>query len=188
MMRKRKYIDRISPLKKVIIVTGLLLSLFVGGVAIRVVVNTLRNYDHPYLFGFTFGTLGLAGGWYAAKKLRSEIAVTAQMHQYYYQIKWMIYAPFIGLTMLLAKQINTQFLTNKKCRDYIVTKKIYIESSIRQRERFAVLINVNGKIYKFFTHYDDWQSVSVGQKRKVCLHQSEIGFGFVTYMMNDAHK
>lgn len=110
---KNRSFEEISRLKKFTVKTGIFVLLFGGMFAAIVAIYNFKNYDNPYLFGFTFGTIGLLTGLFIAKKIKSKILISQQMQQNYFQLTMYVAIGFIGLALLLGQKSNT-LLSSKK--------------------------------------------------------------------------
>jgi hypothetical protein len=177
--QKSKSFDNVSRLKKVVVVTGIFVSLFGGIFAALVAIDNFKNYDSPYLFGFVFGTIGLLAGLLAASKLKSKIIINQKMQQDYIPLTILIVTGFIGIAMLLGQRANTLLSTKEKCDNYLVADKIFKEGGYRVAELNILEINVDGVHHRFKTKKKYWQTVTVGQQVNVCIYNSKIGFDFI---------
>jgi hypothetical protein len=180
-MTKQKYnpFDNVSILKKVIVVTGIFVSLFGGMFASIVAIDNFKNYDKPYLFGFTFGTIGLLTGLITAKRLKSKILINQKMQQNYSQLTIFILAGFIGLFLLLGQHANTILSTNDKCDNYSVVDKVFRKGGFRRVELNILVINVDGVYHRYITKSNYWQTISTGQQINACIYKSRIGFDYL---------
>lgn len=178
--QKHKPFDNVSRQKKVIIVTGIFVSLFGGIFAAIVAIENFKNYDSPYLFGFTLGTIGLLAGLFVANKLKPNIIINQKMQQNYYQLKMFIATGFIGIAMLLGQQVNTLLSTKEKCDNYSITDKIFRKGGYRRAELNILVINVDGVSHRIITNPNYWQTVAVSQQINACIYNSKIGFDYLT--------
>lgn len=177
--QKNKPSDNVSRLKKVVVVTGIFVSLFGGMFAAIVAIDNFKNYDSPYLFGFLFGIIGLVAGLLVANKLKSHIIINHKIQQNYSLFTIHIATGFIGLAMLLGQLTNTTFATKLKCDNYTLANKLFRKGGYNQIELNILVINVDGVYHRFITNPNYWQSVTVGQQVNVCIYKSKIGFDFI---------
>jgi uncharacterized protein YacL len=178
--QKNKSFDNVNRLKKVIVVIGILVTLFGGMLAAIVAIDNFKNYESPYLFGFVFGTIGLLIGLLIAIKLKQKIIINRQMQQNYYKAIMFIATGFMGMFMLLGQQANTIFSTKEKCDNYFVVDKIFRKSGHKQREINIIVINIDGVLHKINTNHNYWQTVPVGQQIMTCIYKSKIGFDYLS--------
>lgn len=72
-IQENKNSNKVSPLKKAVIITAIIVLLLGGIVAAIIAIRSFRNYFHPYLFGFTCGSIGLLIGLFVSNRLKSKI-------------------------------------------------------------------------------------------------------------------
>ena len=177
---KNKPFDNVSRLKKVVVVTGIFVSLIGGILAAVFAIWNFQNYNSPYLFGFVFGTIGLLAGLFFANKLKTTIIINQKMQQNYYQLTIYIATGFIGIVMLLGQQANTLLSTKEKCDNYLITDKVFRKGGYRRADLNILVINVEGVAHRIITNPNYWQTVSVGQQINACIYSSIIGFDYLT--------
>jgi hypothetical protein len=177
--QKNKPFDNISRLKKVVVVTGIFVSMFGGMFAAIVAIDNFKNYENPYLFGFTFGTIGLLIGLFTAKKIKSKILINQKMQQNYSQLTIFIVTGFIGLVLLLGQNANTILSTKEKYDNYLVVDKVFRKGGYRRVELNILVLNIDGVYHRYITNPNYWQTVSVGQQINACIYKSTIGFDYL---------
>jgi hypothetical protein len=169
--------------EKVVVVSGIFVSLFGGIFAAAVAIDNFKNYNNPYLFGFVFGTIGLLIGLFVAKKLKSEITKIVSniknMQQSYFYPTFAITSGCIGLLILFGEKLNTSLSTQEKCDNYFITEKIFSERASRRAELNVLVINVDGTYHRIITKQKYWQNVSVGEQINACNYKSKIGFDYI---------
>lgn len=177
--QKIKSFDNVSRLKKIIVLTGIFVSLF-GGIFMAIVaIDNFKNYDNPYLFSFIFGTIGLLTGLFIARKIKSAILLNQKMQQNYFQLSIFILTGFIGLFLLIGQNVNTILSNKEKCNNYAVVDKIFRKGGFRRAELNIFVINVDGVYHKYITKPNYWQTISTGQQIDVCIYKSRIGFNYI---------
>ena len=179
MNQKNKPFDNVSRQKKLIVVTGIFVSLFGGMFAAIVAIDNFKNYDNPYLFGFVFGTIGLLTGLFIARKIKSAILINQKMQQNYSQLTIFILTGFIGLFLLLGQNANTILSNKEKCDNYSVVDKIFRKGGYKRAELNILVINIDGVYHKYITKPNYWQTISTGQQIEVCIYKSIIRFDYL---------
>jgi len=177
--QKIKSFDNVSRLKKIIVVTGIFVSLFGGMFMAIVAIDNFKNYDKPYLFGFIFGTIGLLTGLFIARKIKPSILINQKMQQNYSQLTIFILTGFIGLFLLIGQKANTILSNKEKCNNYAVVDKIFRKGGYRRVELNILVINVDGVYHRYITNRNYWQTISTGQQIDVCIYKSVIGFDYL---------
>ena len=174
-----KSFDNVSRLKKIIVVTGIFVSLF-GGIFMAIVaIDNFKNYDKPYLFGFIFGTIGLLTGILIARKIKYSILINQKMQQNYSQLTIFILVGFIGLFLFIGQNANTILSDKLKCDKYAVIDKIFRKGGFRRAELNIFIINIDGIYHRYIAKPNYWQTVSTGQHVDVCIYKSRIGFDYI---------
>jgi uncharacterized protein YneF (UPF0154 family) len=182
MTKQNKPFDNVSRLEKIVVYTAILVSVFGGMFAAIAAINNFKNYDNPYFFGFSFGIIGLIGGLFVAKRLKTRIVINQKMQEVFYVSTIYIAIGFIGLTMLVGQYANNYLATKDKCDSYYVADKIFKKGgSGRHRgvELNILVVNVGGVNHRIITNNSYWQTVSVGQQIGVCIYKSVIGFDYI---------
>ena len=176
---KKREIQNIIRLKKTTVVTGTLVSVFGGMFAAIVAIDNFRNYDTPYLFGLTFGFVGLLTGLYVATKIKSSIILNQTMKQNYSLLKLYFSFGFIGAAMLIGQYANHATSIKATCQNYTVVDKIFRKEGYKTVELNILVIDVDGTKKTYDTNRSYWKSVSIGDQINVCLYKSKIGFDFI---------
>lgn len=172
--------ENVTRLKKVAVVTCFFVSLVGGMFAGIVSISKFENYISPYLFGFTFGTLGFIIGIYVAKRIKQHVILNPIMRSNYSQLTGLFSVGFIGFCMLLGFYLNNSTSTIEKCDNFNVVDKIYHEGGFRRPELNILVVNVDGENRRILCNPNYWQTISVGQQIKVCVYKSKIGFDYLT--------
>jgi hypothetical protein len=177
--QKNKPFDNVNRQKKVIVVTGFFVSLFGGMFSSVVAIDNFKNYENPYLFGFTFGTIGLLTGFIIARKIKSKVLINQKTQQNYSILTIFILTGFIGLFLFLGQNVNKTLSSKDKCENYFVVDKIFRKEGYKQVELNIIVINIDGVNFKYITNSNYWQTISIGQQIEVCIYKSIIGFDFL---------
>jgi hypothetical protein len=172
--------EKPSTLKQVVVVTGLFVFLFGGILAAIVGVDNFKNYDHPYLFGFTFGTLGLLAGLFVTIKIKPYVILNPKMLTNYSSLTIMFIVGFIGSFMLGGHYFNSTISTLYKCDTFIVIDKEFYKGGFRQPEKNILILSVEGVSKRLLCRQNYWQTISVGQTANACIYKSPIGFDYLT--------
>jgi hypothetical protein len=178
--QKIKSFDNVSRLKKIIVVTGIFVSLFGGMFMAIIAIDNFKNYDNPYLFGFTFGTLGLLSGLLLARKIKPYVILNPKMLTNYSSLSIMFTIGFIGISMLGGQYFNTTTSTLYKCDTFIVLDKEFYKGGFRRPEKNILILNVEGVSKRLLCRQNFWQTISVGQTTNACIYKSPIGFDYLT--------
>ncbi len=175
-MTKQNKIDynNVTVLKKVLVMTGLFVSLFGGLFASVVSISKFQNYTHPYIFGFTFGIIGLIIGFYVAKKLKPHIVLNPKMLLNYFNFSIMFSVGFIGIFMLAGQFLNNGTSKLYKCDNFVIVDKKYSKGGFRRPELNILIANIDGKNHRILCQYNYWQRISIGQKVNICIYDSLI--------------
>lgn len=166
-----------SPLKKTIVVTGLLISLFGGLFASIVAIDNFRNYDSPYLFGVSVGAVGFIICLIVARKMKPYVLLNPTMLTNYFQVTLMFSVGFIGASLYCGQIINSRISTLYKCDNFIVVDK-YQEEGPRRVEKNILIIDVDGEYKRLLCRSNYWNSASIGQEVNVCIYKSPIKFDY----------
>ena len=171
-------IPKPSMLKKVSVITAFFIFLF-GGIFIAVIaISKFQNYDHPWLFAFTFGSIGIITGIVFGKKIKRYIILNPTMLSNYSQFIVLISAGFVGLSMWLGQMINSQLSYLNRCDNFIVEGKEFHKGGYRKPETRILIFNIDGRTQRLICGEKFWRSLSVGQPAKVCIYNGKIGFDY----------
>lgn len=165
-----------STFKKVIVIFGYFTSLFGGMFAAIVAVYNYKNYIHPYEFTLCCASFGLVAGLYFAKLLKPYIILNKTMLSNYSNLTIQFSIGFIGGFMLLGYYFNSTISSQLKCDEFSVLKTEHHNGGFRQPERNILYVDIEGKIETILCSRDFWSGVSIGQKVKLCIYNSPIGF------------
>jgi hypothetical protein len=178
MSKRKKYkTGEPSLLKKVVVVTGLFVSLFGGTFAAIVSIDDFKNYDSPYLSAFTFGTFGLVIGLIVARKIRPYVI---EMVSDYSHFTLMFIVGFIGGFMLVGHYFNSTISALYKCDMFYVSDKAFHKGGHRRLELSILILNIDGKNQGLLCRQNYWQAISIGQTANACIFKSPIGFDYTT--------
>ena len=164
--------------KKAVISYGIIIWSFVGLIASGFVLENIKNYNSPYLFGSIFLSIGIITGTLIAKKLKSKLAINRTMKLKYDGFTIKIVFGFIGLSLLLGQIVNSFLSTKVKCDNYAVKEKYEPGRSTRTRN-YILAFNVDGVYYRYSTRYQYWKTISVDQQVNICTYKSKMGFDFI---------
>ncbi|MBK7289042.1 MAG: hypothetical protein IPI78_01665 [Chitinophagaceae bacterium] len=183
-IQENKNSNKVSPLKKAVIITAIIVLLLGGIVAAIIAIRSFRNYFHPYLFGFTCGSIGLLIGLFVSNRLKSKIFFSPSKGMNYFRTIMCITPGIIGLTLLLGEYSNRQFAAKEKCADYSIVEKTFIKKGHKTPELNILVIDVEGTHRKIITSPEYFRSVYKGKQINACIHKGRIGFDFLT-LTND---
>lgn len=169
------------------IVVAVILSIFIGIFGAIVGIDKIRNYYHPYIFGLIFGGIGVVLGIWFAKKVKRHIAVNPQTKQNYIAVILFIATGFFGVFLMTGSFINQGLSKIDKCDRYQVINKFRKESRFRQPEVNSLIVDLNGKSFRLICSRDYWFRTSIGQEIDLCLHNSKLGFDFIS-ITNDKKR
>lgn len=173
--KKDKY-SNVSTAKKILVTFGLFASMFGGMFSAIVAVDKYKNYLHPYIFTFLFGLIGLTIGLYVAKKIKPHIILNKTMLSNYYLLTIQFSVGFIGGFMLLGHYINSSISTQTKCDEFTVVDTEYNKGGYRRPELNILYIDIDGQTQNMLCRHKYFNSISIGQKVRVCIYKSPIGF------------
>ncbi len=173
--KKDKY-SNVSTLKKVIVTLGYFVIQFGGIFATVIAVDNYKNYIHPYSFTFLFGTIGFAIGLYISHLIKSYVIINSTMLHNYITLKTGFSMGIAGCFILLGFYFNSAISTQAKCDEFYIVDTEYNKGGYRQPERNIIYVDIDGKIETFLCRRDFWLHVTSGQKVKVCIYNSPIGF------------
>jgi hypothetical protein len=156
------------------------LSVMTGILTSVIGINNIQNYYHPYWFGLVFGGVGLMIGIWTALKIKPIIAVNQRLkNDYYLQIMY-ISIGFFGLFLMSGSFLNQSLSTIDKCDNFPVIDKYRQESRFRQPEINSLIVNINGESHRVICSYEYWSRTSVGQNINLGVHESKLGFDYLT--------
>ena len=173
--KKDKY-SNVSTLKKVVVTVGLFTSLFGGMFAAIVAVDNYKNYISPYSFTFLCGGIGLVVGLYVARLIKPYVILNKTMLSNYYLLTIQFSLGFIGGFMLLGYYFNSAISSQVKCDEFSIVDTEYTKGGYRRPERNIIYVDIDRKIETFLCSRNFWVNVGSGQKVKVCIYDSPIGF------------
>jgi hypothetical protein len=179
--KRTKYNSKIPlTLKKAIVVTGPFVFLFGGMFATIVSVDNFKNYDSPYLFVFTFGSLGLVVGLIVASKIKQYVILNPIMETNYSTLTIMFSVGFIGGFILVGHLFNSTISNLYKCDTFYVSGKEFHKGGFRRPELNVLILDIEGKNQQLYCRQNYWQTISIGQTASACIHKSPIGFNYTT--------
>lgn len=167
-----------KPLLWIAILT--LLSVFGGIFTLIVGISNIQNYYHPYWFGFIFGGPGLAIGIWIALRFKPIIAVNQRMKNDYYLPIIFLSIGFLGLFLITGSFLNQRLSHIDNCDNFPVIAKYRQESRFRQPEINSLVVDINGESHRIICSRDYWYMTSIGDNIDLCLHTSQLGFGFIS--------
>ncbi len=168
--------ENVSNLKKIIVVVSLFTILFGGMFSAIVAIHSFKNYNNPYIFGFTFGMIGLLIGIFIATKIKPYVLLNSIMQSNYSNFKFIFALGFIGHFLLVGFYLNDSLSTLNDCKRYIVINKEYRKGGRRQPELHVLILKIKGENCRLLSKPDYWKSILIGQEITVCDYKSRIGF------------
>ena len=162
------------------IVITAILSIFIGMYGAMIGIDKVRNYYHPYLFGLIFGGIGVIIGIWFAKKVKRHIAVDPQTKQNYVAVILSIATGFFGVSLMLGSFLNQGLSEIDKCDKYQVINKYRQERRLKQPEINSLVVDLKGKSIRLVCSHNYWFRTSNGQEIDLCLHNSKLGFDFIS--------
>jgi hypothetical protein len=162
------------------IVIAVISSIFIGIFGAIVGIDKIRNYYHPYLFGLIFGGIGVIIGIWFSKKVKRHIAVNLRTKQNYVPVIMFIATGLFGVSLMLGSFLNQGLSEIEKCDRYQVINKYRQESRFRQPEINSLVVDLNGKSFRLVCSRNYWIRTAIGQRIDLCLHNSKLGFDFIS--------
>jgi hypothetical protein len=170
--------EKKKPLIWIMIAT--FLSVMTGILTSVIGINKIQNYYHPYWFGLIFGGVGLLSGIWTALKIKPIIAVNHRMKNDYILPIVYISIGFFGLFLMTGSFLNQSLSTIGKCDSFPVIDKCRQASRFRQPEINSLVVNINGEAHRLICSQVYWFRTSVGQNINLCIHESKLGFDYLT--------
>lgn len=158
----------------------LILSIFIGIFGAIIGIDKIKNFDHPYLFGLIFGSVGVIIGIWVAIKLKRHIALNPHVKQNYVIVIIFIATGFFGVSLMLSTFLNLRLSDIDKCERYQVINKYRQEYRFRQSEVNSLVVDINGKSCTLVCSREYWIRTSIGDNIDLCLHKSKLGFDFIS--------
>jgi len=162
------------------IIVATILSIMIGILTSVIGISKIQNYYHPYWFGLIFGGVGLMTGIWTAKKIKPIIAVNQRLKNNYFLPRMYISIGFFGLFLMTGSFLNQGLSIINKCDNFLVIDKYRQESRFRQPEINSLVVNIDGESHRLICSRDFWLKISVGQSINLCLHESKLGFDYLT--------
>ncbi len=175
--------SKISSLKIILIIFGLVIFTIWGLVATVISFIEFENYFHPYLFCFCFGIPGLIIGILIAIRIKSAICFTQKMHDEYNKTPVSIVFGFIGTLLFIGVLLNQSFSHVQTVADYKVVDKVFNQGKSRQLSIIKLYVEIDGKINILSCNKRYWDSVRIGQEISISYIKSQIGFDYL--VLND---
>ena len=179
---KKQDIDEISKQKRTLMLTFLIISIIIGFITSVIAITKFENYIQPYLFGFTFGGIGLLIGLFVFQKYAppfKKINPRARIEDIIFVAIFFSFG-FIGSCMFLVQYLNHSTSKLEKCDNFTVVDKFYRKGKGRMRELNYLYINIDGQIQKMSCRrHTYWETISIGQRISVCVYNSKIGFDYL---------
>lgn len=171
--------NKISTYRKVFVITCLIASIIWGIMGSVISIVKFVNYNHPYIFGFILGTLGLIIGIIISIKFKQRICISQKMYSDYVRTPIFIVAGFIGTFLYLGVNLNQSLSSIEKCDNYEVIDKLFIQGRSRQPSKINLYLNVEGKVIVLACNKKYWDTVAIGQTVNICFYKSKIGFDYI---------
>ena len=179
-MKKKQ--EKKPPMWTVILI---LISVF-GGIIMSIYgIHNIQNYYHPYWFGLTFGGSGLIFGVLVAMKLKPIIAVNQRLKKDFHVPIMFISAGFFGLFLLAGSLLNGSLSEVDSCDKFPLIKKYKQEYRYaRSADVNSLVVNIKGDSHRLVCSYNYWIRTSIGQDIELSIHNSKLGFDYIT-VIND---
>lgn len=177
MARKKNIEEKKPPLWILIMI---FLSMITGIFTSVIGICKIENYFHPYWFGLIFGGIGLLFGLVVSNKVKPYIAINQRIKSEFGMTIMYISSGFIGVFLMSGALLNQSFSSIEKCDKFYVINKYRQESRFRMPEINSLVVNINGESYRIICSRDYWYRASIGQNIDLCLHNSVLGFDFVS--------
>jgi hypothetical protein len=162
------------------IVLLIILSVF-GGIFTAIVgINNIKNYYNPYLFGLIFGGLGLIIGIWIAMKLKPIIAVNKRIRNDYFLPIMFFSIGLFGLFLMIGSFLNKGLSNIDNCDKFQIVNKYRQEYRYLRPEINSIVVSINGDSKRLVCSYRYWIRASISQNIDLCIHESKLGFDFIT--------
>jgi len=174
--QQKEAYSKISTPKKAFVIFGFFGVLFGGIFAFIISVDKIRNYLHPYIFSFLLGIIGLRVGRFIAKQIKPYVIINKKMLANYSMLTFQFSLGFIGLFILVGHYVNFHISKQTKCDQFTVLNNLYIKGGHRRPEFNILYVDIAGKTEKLLCSHNYWNSITKGQKVRICIYKSPIGF------------
>ena len=164
--------------KQIIVLLFFYISLFGGLLASVIAAIKFENYDNPYLFGLTFGTLGLISGFLVGRKIKPYVILNLTMNSNYLYASFLFSFGFIGSFLLIGHYINLSLSKLDYCANYIILNKELIRGGRHTVSKNILVLSSSTRNTNILCDLDYWNNVKIGQKVNLCYYESLIGFNY----------
>lgn len=175
----------IRPTTLVIVIISI--AFFTSIVTTVIAISKIENYCSPYLFGLSFGSIGILFGTIISLKLKSIIAVNQRLINNYFPTVIIISIAFFGPTLLLSSMINESSSTLSNCQDYEVINKYRQEYSYGSPEINSLVVNLNNQPRRIVCSMTYWRRTTIAQSIHLCSYKGIFGFERIE-VVNDHYR
>ena len=180
-----------SKLQKFFVSIILFCSPFIGIFSTILGIQNTRNYLKFYPFLILTFILGIGIGLFISLKFKSFIIKSIKRdgteNQRYKGIILFLSFMFAGMTLYSGSLINTVCSKLKTQNLYSVVDKYKYETTKRyDHSKFYIYVDLSGEIFELSTSPDYWQCVAVGNKIRLNVYESSIGFDYI--IITDENK
>jgi len=154
-------------------------SLFSGIFAGIYGMDQIKNYYHPYEFGFIFCSFGLVIGLVFVNYIKPYLKFDKNQLNQIWLFKTYISVGFIGIMLALGSLTNKKLSKIIQCDKFMVVEKTIREDRFRSPGANFLFVDINGEIQRLSCSTNYWVRTIAGQKIGLCLFESKIGFDFI---------
>jgi len=174
-MKKQQNNKGLNLLIGIIFIISPIIGIILGVIAIV----EFENYFSPYLFAATCGGFGLVTGYLISKKIKPFVTKLNKRIKDYSQLSVYLISGFIGLFLLIGVKMNFNFSRLEYSDTTIVINKTYKKGKFRQAGYNKLFFKLNGELIDVRCHKKYWNSVNIGQKIKIEVYKSRLGFDYI---------
>ena len=156
-----------------------LAAIFLGIFAGIYGINMIKNYYHPYLFGFISISLGLISGPLFVNYIKPYLSIDRHVFNQIGTLKILISIGFIGIILAIGSLTNKKLSKVTQCDRFSVVAKTIREDRFRAPGANFLHVDINGKVQKLNCSKSYWNRVMTGQKIELSIFESKIGFDFI---------
>ena len=148
---------------KIIVKILSFLLIIIGIFTFMIGIVKIRNYYHPYLYGFIFGGSGLLPGIFINQKLKCNLFLSISI-------------AFVGIFLMTGSLINQSMPIEYNTYQIININK----NQFRSSDTYMVFVEIDGESRTLRCSREFWSSIAKNRSIDLYIHKGRLGFDYIS--------